>query len=174
MLQGSSSPFVAVIEDDDWYAPDWLEWCCDQLSSHALVGEGRSIYYNVRSSRWMNCQNTEHASLCATAFRRELIPEILEILAEQPDDKPFVDIAIWKRFGAEGLVLPDKQDLFRRVVGMKGLPGRPGIGIGHRHLQAKGEQDPDGEFLAGLIGPDSSRYEKFRPSEQAYRRRHRP
>lgn len=37
------------------------------------------------------------------------------------------------------------------VVGIKGLPGRPGIGVGHR--PDFGDPDPDGRILAEWLGP---------------------
>src|SRR6478735_1120666 len=35
---------VIFIEDDDWYAPDWIQWCVQQLQHYDLVGECENLY----------------------------------------------------------------------------------------------------------------------------------
>src|SRR6478735_6684213 len=58
---------VIFWENDDWYAPNWIETCAKELETCQLFGEGRAHYYNVRERWWFQHANMDHASLCATA-----------------------------------------------------------------------------------------------------------
>ncbi|WP_270994119.1 hypothetical protein, partial [Listeria seeligeri] len=42
---------LVIIEDDDWYAPDWLTTVAAELEHTELVGEHRARYYNVAQRR---------------------------------------------------------------------------------------------------------------------------
>lgn len=113
---------VVIIEDDDWYAPDWLTHVVARLDGAELVGESCARYYHVRAGRQRQLHNDQHASLCATALQGRAIHALREVCAARPT---YLDIELWRR--------PLQRRLFdgHRVVGIKGLPGRPGIGNGH-------------------------------------------
>lgn len=112
---------IAVIEDDDQYAPDWLERVNGWLDHDDLVGEGGSVYHNLRTGNTRNMNNTRHASLCATAVKGKAI----DWLRAACKGSAPVDIALWQN---PGKVYPHSGG----VIGLKGYPGRPGIGIGHK------------------------------------------
>lgn len=120
---------VAIVEDDDWYADWWLEKVFLALSVKPLdlVGECLSVYRNLKTGSIRKCGNKEHASLCSTAAARNGIIRLKEIV--KSDNTTFIDLKLW---GTKGL----KKHLFtpepRGVLGIKGYPGRPGIGVGHR------------------------------------------
>ena len=59
---------LVIWENDDFYAPNYLEWCVSKLTSFDLIGEGRNLYYNVQHRWWFDHGNMSHASLCATAM----------------------------------------------------------------------------------------------------------
>lgn len=134
---------VVVIEDDDWYARDWLTHVAGELDRSSLVGERRSRYYNVITGCGKAMENTDHASLCSTAVRGKALAALRTTCVRGRH----IDLRLWKRGGR----------LFDgcRVVGIKGLPGRGGIGQGHR-----------GDFgepvdLRQWIGEDAGLYERF-------------
>jgi hypothetical protein len=138
---------MVILEDDDWYAPDWLTHVAAQLERAELVGETRARYYNVTQRRARQLVNTAHASLCATAMRGRAIDTFRAVCRTQAK---FIDMELWKRH--------QSRHLFdgHRVVGMKGLPGRGGIGMGHQRLF--GDPDPNGKLLREWIGDDVSTY----------------
>ncbi len=149
--------FVAVIEDDDWYAPDYASWVLRALADYPLVGEGRSLYYNVHSGCWRLCQNMGHASLCSTAWDDTALPNVVDQAINRClNNEGFLDLLIWGHRG--GWVAPPAP---RRVVGLKGLPGIKGIGVGHQSGNLPCA-DADGSFLRVIIGEDSEVYRKFR------------
>ena len=112
---------VVVWEDDDYYSPDYLADVDRWLVNHELVGECRARYYNVATGHGKGMNNVNHASLCSTAFRHGGVRAFRTAVAKA--DK-FIDMNLWRMFRG-------KLHKTRHVVGIKGLPGRGGIGCGH-------------------------------------------
>ena len=115
---------VHTLEDDDYYPPNWLSTVAGWLELGDMVGESHARYFNVATGRGHQHRNREHASLCATACKGPALQALRCAVAKK--DK-FIDMALWHSFrGSKWL---------RRAnltVGIKGLPGRGGIGGGHR------------------------------------------
>ncbi|WP_414490531.1 glycosyltransferase family A protein [Stenotrophomonas maltophilia] len=139
---------LVIIEDDDWYAPDWLTTVAAELEHAELVGEHRARYYNVEQRRGRQLANTGHASLCSTAMRGSALRDFADACRVRPK---FIDLELWRR--------PRDRRLFggHRVVGIKGLPGRGGIGMGH-DPDFKGEADASGDLMRGWVGEDAEEY----------------
>lgn len=117
---------VAIIEDDDQYAPWWLEVCDQRLDDADLVGESHSLYRH-RNGRERLMGNTGHASLCSTALNKGPALDAFRRACEQ--GAKGIDIRLWRDFDGSKRLYPPQP---RGVVGIKGYPGRPGIGVGHR------------------------------------------
>src|SRR5690606_25388003 len=113
---------------------DWLTHIEAQLHRAELVGECRGRYYNVRTKQGRQLDNKQHSSLCSTAMHGKAIETLKQSCTRSPK---FIDLDLWKRHR--------NKKLFdgHRVVGIKGMPGRGGIGIGHQEA-FKGQHDPDG------------------------------
>ncbi len=140
--------WVVIIEDDDYYAPQWLETIFGQFKNAELIGERRARYYNVQTNIWRRMENMTHASLCSTAMRSNALTLFRDIATTE---YKFIDIVLWEK--AKSRHLFDSQ----LTVGIKGLPGRAGIGSGHdRHFY--GEFDRDGSKLREWLGADSQYY----------------
>lgn len=140
---------VVIIEDDDWYSPNWLSLAAAGLEQAELVGEPQARYYNVATQAWQQMHNTGHASLCSTALRGSALQRLEQVCRTAPT---FIDLKLWRSFHGSKLMLQS-----RAVVGIKGLPGREGIGCGH--AAAFGRPDPDGAMLRGWIGADAGHYQ---------------
>ncbi len=158
ILAGNEPLQIAVIEDDDWYAPTYVHWLKKALAESPLVGEGCAVYYNVWSRTYRKIQNTAHASLCSTAWDDgqvgDTINRILYDALSRDGFAEFIDVRLWRAFEGGKVWQPG----VRRVVGLKGLPGKRGIGVGH---QDQPNADPSMEYLRRLIGDDADRYEKM-------------
>lgn len=139
---------VVCFEDDDRYSADWLETCVRELAKAELVGEFRARYYNIALRRGRQLSNTQHASLCSTAMRGDALKTFRQACERAPK---FIDLELWRRHRSRHLFGGN------RVVGIKGLPGRGGIGMGHRD-DFRGEYDPDGALLRQWIGEDARHY----------------
>jgi glycosyltransferase involved in cell wall biosynthesis len=123
--------YVAIIEHDDFYFPDYLATLMAHLAQDGVLiaGDDEQRYYNVATRQWQLYDNWRGGSLYQTGLRRETLPKLREA-AEVcfADNWRGVDARLW------GLVPAQSSRTYRAhmAVGIKGLPGRPGIGIGHR------------------------------------------
>jgi hypothetical protein len=142
---------VVVWEDDDYYGPDWLTTIDALIGQAELIGETAARYYNVARPAGRELRNYRHASLCATALRGAAI-EALKQGCQTTET--YLDLQLWQSQSSK-LLFPGHQ-----VIGMKGLPGRPGIGMGHRE-DFRGIPDPSGQLLYRWIGEDSAVYRQF-------------
>lgn len=152
-------------EDDDAYAPNWIETCAKALGDGRIdmFGEGRAIYYNVRDRWWFEHANMTHASLCSTAFTKRLFPLALRLCE---DSNPFLDDRLWKHAPGNRKRIVDPQSYGpkgprRLVLGIKAMPGKVGYGGGHAREDRNAKKDPDGAKLRELIGEDAALYEEF-------------
>lgn len=118
------SAHLLVIEDDDYYAPSWLDRMSYELMFADLVGEPQARYYNIKTRHFRQLQNTLHSSLCSTALKGAAIQALFD--ACNKNDK-FIDIKLWQSDKLKKRLVPSHD-----VVGIKGLPGRGGIGMGHQ------------------------------------------
>lgn len=150
---------VLIMEDDDWYCPGYIQEMSNLLDSFQLVGEGRARYYNVYHRNWLQHQNARHASLCQTGFRTEIADKISEIV--KLTGTPHFDVEIWKLPVNKNVVLEKNWN-----VGIKGLPGRAGIGGGHRPNRLYTE-DLTMQKLTRWIGHDANNYAHFYGGQQA-------
>jgi hypothetical protein len=153
---------VAFIENDDWVAPTWLEFCAKQLEQYDMIGEGCAFYYNVRYHYWIEYGNMSHASLCSTAIRTTLFPKVIELCDTTTNKDPFLDQRIWIDNGgikcSKRVFSPDAG---RLVIGIKGMPGRAGYNVGHEKMAAGAIYDTGLTKLRSLIGSDADAYEQF-------------
>lgn len=150
---------VVVIENDDAYHPDYLAWCEQQLARYALIGEGRNLYYNVQHRWWFDHGNMTHASLCATAMTRKMLPNLLRECLRSDD--PFIDDRLWKNCQLPKKVFDPLQTGRRLTIGIKSMPGRKGYGSGHDKDSGWAIRDPQMAKLRELLGPDAEHYARF-------------
>ena len=150
VLQGEATLFI---EDDDYYSPNYLDLMACALYDHELAGEGLAHYYNVAARRYFIHDNLGHASLCQTGLR----PEKYRALRESLDgDNPFVDLRIWATGGT--IWRPSQVP---SAVGIKGMPGRGGIGTGHQEIPKEYQKDDDLQVLWTWMNSDADLYRKF-------------
>ena len=140
-----SDSVVLMIEDDDCYLPTYIETMVKALESADLVGEAGSYYYNVRTGRYRAMKSTNHSSLASTAIRGT---EALRAICE--GHNRMIDVELWRTFTGKKALIDE-----HNVIGIKGLPGRSGIGVGHR--QHFGAQD-DGTVLKQWLGDYADNY----------------
>lgn len=152
-----------ILEDDDIFAPNWIETCVKALGDGKcdLFGEGRAVYYNVRDRWWFEHGNMQHASLCSTALTKRIFPTLLRLCN---DPNPFIDDRLWKAVSAnrKRMLDPLQNGGKRLVVGIKAMPGKVGYGGGHAKVDRNARQDPDGAKLRALLGDeDAAVYSRF-------------
>ncbi len=146
---------LAVIEHDDFLEPGHLAMLLEQLDGGALIaGDDKQRYYNVGLRRWRLMDNVG-SSLCQTGMKRSVIPLFESALRGCLDRNKYgVDRALWESVPREQWALKHTA----QVVGIKGLPGRPGLGMGHRPHGSGWQDDPDLAQLRRWIGAEADRY----------------
>lgn len=140
---------ILICEDDEYYAPGYIEEMARRLDQAEVVGICRAKYYHLPTGGYVQIGNTGHASLAETGFRKSFLPVVAEC-TKRGIVPHYLDEQIWrivnesKRTGRKipsHLFVDDTTPLY---VGIKGLPGRAGIGQGHNpamyhnHLDAAG------------------------------------
>lgn len=153
---------IICIEHDDRYAPDHLERLLAQLAPAPILiaGDPLQRYYHVGHRVW-RVWNNRGASLCQTGFTRELLSTFREVIEGRLQQKSYgVDTVFWARIPRERQSLEET----RTVVGIKGLPGRAGLGLGHRP-DRHWTDDTDLLQLRDWVGDDVDLYAPlYRPA----------
>lgn len=154
----SDTDIVAIFEDDDFYAPYYLQVMVRALEFSQVAGLSNARYYNLAFQGYKEMQNFQSASLAHTALRSSS----LSLLKKAIDSGNFYfDIELWDRVIAE-------KEPFTLVansslgLGIKGLPGKPGLTGSHKERK-------DYLYDAGKVtfnvwfGVYGSLYETFLP-----------
>jgi len=139
---------ILFMEDDDYYAPKYIEIYYNYLKEYTLVGEGCARYYHVPAQKYTRMSNKRHASLAQTGFRKEL----LDIFKASIEEDFHIDIRFWRRALKLGYIFFDTEDKLKLHCSLKGLPGRKGIGIGHNKNLKLYQKDKDYKMLKKWIG----------------------
>lgn len=145
---------IFIIEDDDYYSAGYLEQMVSRLQSYDIIGEITTIYYNVVNRTYSINKNIHHSSLFQTAFTPKMVDIFLKAFSEK-----YIDIKLWAT-ASNKLLFKDKN----LSIGIKGLPGRAGIGAGHGQGMIP---DPQMNFFKIFIDKgDEVFYEYFYVSKE--------
>jgi hypothetical protein len=139
---------VLIIEDDDWYSPEYISLYKHRLERWHLVGEGPARYYNVKEKCFRFCQNDSRASFCQTGLRATSLDKLYASIQKH---NAFVDARLWDKKLPKFVFQGDTH-----CIGIKGMPGKKGIGIGHRPTKANFIADPDFKELEKWIGKEDT------------------
>jgi hypothetical protein len=157
--------WIAMFEDDDWYHPGYLEHyipLLDEAREHGILmgGEFANIYYHVGYRHWKRVgMAARNATMAATIFHADLIPEIERVLAGY--DGLSLDLQLFHKIPQNKWVVYDTD----YVVGIKGTPATRGGGT-HSHtantvVRSGWKNDAGAEKLREFVGLDSKFYEQF-------------
>lgn len=161
-LAARGADAVAIFEDDDWYGPEHLLRLDRALEDGAdLAGTPVQRYYHLPSRAHKTMANVG-ACLAGTGLRVAEVPALLRSALDCLDrhlagkQRAYgVDGGFWRE------ALRDRKDRCAvseaagQTLGLKGLPGRAGLGVGHRP-GADWEQDPDAIALRRWIGREDA------------------
>lgn len=151
---------IIFMEDDDWYAPTYLESMNQALDRGGdIVGQIHTVYYRIQRREWRNMCNQKHASLCATGLNASLF-SLVRVGCEALGQDPFIDLYLWNHSRDKEQILIDP--LPRLHVGIKEMPGRLGQTSGWKAGGPRYSSDEKFAQLRYLIGAsDASAYERI-------------
>ena len=144
---------ILIVEDDDWYSPDYIATMSGLLDSYDLVGESYARYYHLPAMKFRRIGNNAHASFCQTGFTSKLLPLFESCL---PGD-PYIDARIWSVPGISKYLIVDTEDRRRLHCSIKGLKGRLGIGTGHNSEARYYGPDVGLEYLVRWVGEENAK-----------------
>lgn len=155
---------VLVIEDDDYYHPTHVEDLAGRLDHADAAGHEIQMYYYLPTRRWTK-MNNKGSCLCQTGFRSTLLDTFIKMCRRaMACGSRGVDAKFWAEIRKKGSTLT--WDLYRgdpTVIGLKGYPGRPGLGIGHRPERTRGvgwHHDATGDKLREWLGDDANLFKE--------------
>lgn len=143
---------LIILEDDDAYLPGHVSSLVKALEEYELVGERVSKYYNVATERYRRIVGSRHASLSSVGVRANGLKFLRTILKNHTTR---IDIELWKNFRGPKKLLDTEN-----VIGIKGMPGRAGIGVGHR--KTFGDSDRQDMLSTWLGKKRACYYDQFR------------
>lgn len=120
--------YVFIIEDDDYYPPEYIERMASLLTKNNLdlIGEGPANYYHIGTRKYRKLKNSTYSCLCQSAMTKRVAKLLLGIVAAEITP---IDSVLWaaaKRSTNLNSIILDS----RMCVGIKGMPGRGHSGVG--------------------------------------------
>ena len=151
-LDAATGDVIVFWEDDDWYAPTHLEQLVAQLEQPDVwaAGDDTQRYYNLQFAVWRTFPN-RGACLCQTGIQRAVIPTLQHVIHRCRQSESYgIDGRFWEAIPRRHWNLQPTLT----CLGMKGLPGQPGLGIGHRPTlrDRRWKADPGHAQLRAWIG----------------------
>lgn len=136
---------VYIIENDDYYAPDYFE---KMAFDGDFVGLRNTIYYHIGNRTYENLTHA-HSSLCFTGFR---ISALNQFRWPEPT-AIFLDIKLWN------YAFRNKKNI-RFVQQFVGVGIKHGVGLsgGSGHRRTFPNKDPEMRYLQSLVDPDAFKF----------------
>lgn len=155
LLEKVSGDYVFIIEDDEYYAPNYIESMLKLLETSVVAGISNDRYYHIKAKGYKVIGNWKHASLCRTALRSTAWKILYQAVHS---GEYYFDIDFWRRCREKEISM----NLIANSslsVGIKGMPGRAGLGAGHAIVGYA--RDKDLTTLKDWLGNDFKYYQPF-------------
>lgn len=153
---GQRVDLIAFMENDDWYAPDYLEtmvkgWII--YGKPQLFGTNYTIYYHLKLKKYFRMDHFTRASACNT-----FIKPYLKIDWPQ-DDEPFTDLYLWTKSKLNGVTFKPTKHISLGIKHGTGLTG----GTSHidrldRYTGHRGVDDGGLKFLKETMDEESFKF----------------
>lgn len=145
---------ILIMEDDDWYAPNYIEFMLPYFDQADMIATNRITYYHLLGRVWKQGKPAKHSALAQTGFTQKAIPQLKRVCEMdnwEIREKGLVDRYWWHSFEGTQLLIQEPPLLH---AGFKGLFGRKGLAEGHEHTSWGYKKDDDYTFLKSIIGDD--------------------
>lgn len=140
-------------EDDDWYAPDYIEWMLKKWGENGkpeIFGINETYYYHIGVGKHLWMDHKGRASAFCTLLR---LP--VRNMKWPPDHYPFLDMKIWAQLPGKAIRFGDKV----RAVGVKHGLGITGGGGHNPNFRWSNQQALP--WFKGIVKEDFAFYKKI-------------
>lgn len=161
MARAKGCDAVLIMEDDDWYAPEYIEFMVNswqKLGKPELFGIGYTLYFHVLANRYWHSPHPNRASLMSTLIRTDALNRFRWC----QDDYVWLDIELWRQLKGRTL-----EPIKHYAVGIKHGIGDTG-GVGHNKGFAKYKPDPTWQQLRRHLSPDDIKFYKELCTQPSY------
>ena len=132
-LDKIDNPYAMFWEDDDYYAPTFIQDLWSLMTTNDLAGLNEDVFYNLTFNRSRKVRNMSLASLACTGFDVEKVGPLLRSLALKDD--VLIDGALWDQWNGSKALMSNWQADGRPLhIGLKGWGvGEPGLTMSHEN-----------------------------------------
>ncbi|MDI6787114.1 MAG: hypothetical protein QME51_01945 [Planctomycetota bacterium] len=136
---------VLCWEDDDWYAPDYIQtMLVNWLSANQppIFGLNFTVYYHIGRKAWSLLEHPGRASMMSTLIDKSVLN------GSWSASTAFLDLYLWEKHKGQAIGLS-------RTINI-GIKHGIGIcaGVGHNKNFLYDHQDEDYQFLRNILGSD--------------------
>ena len=153
------TPLVAIIEDDDWYAPEYLEDMVDKLifAERWMIGYDPTVYYHIVKKQYTVLLHPYRASLFTTVgYVNAMLPTLRSILNNP--SKPLIDMELWRAGVASSITTVGKLAL--------GIKHNFGACQAGGHTMPHKKHDNNYNYLRDYVGADAENYIQMAKDKQ--------
>ncbi len=139
---------ILFIENDDYYAPDYIEYMVNQWEKHGrpdIIGTDRTIYYHIKERGHFTMHHKERSSAMSTLIRSDLNFKWCS------DNQQYTDIHLYNTLTNKVIFTPEKVI----CMGIKHGVGKCGGFCHNDNFQRYKDKDPDFTFLKSVMDFDS-------------------
>lgn len=144
LAQADGFDKVYVIEDDDFYPPNYFERM--EMDGFDFIGCNRSLYYNISNRTYEYLYHPDRASLYCTGFKISALKGF-----QWPEHQAiFLDLKLWRHAKRQNRKVHLKSDpigvSIKHGIGLSG-------GSGHRRYLKR--EDKELEFLKSVVDKEA-------------------
>jgi len=142
---------IALWEDDDWYAPDYLETMVSEwikAGKPDLFGTTYTIYYNLRVFGYFPMYHHQRSSAMSTLIKSNLVFDWCA------DSEPYTDVWLYQHLNYK-LFTPEKHICLGIKHGIGKTGGKSHVDRLDRYKTNTGKLDVDKSFLKSIVDKES-------------------
>jgi hypothetical protein len=142
---------VLLMENDDWYAPNYIETMVNkwiELGKPDLLGHDYTIYYHIGVFGYVTMNHKLRSSAMNTLIKPGLT------FKWPLDHDPYTDLWLWQKSRLQGKIFTPSKTICLGIKHGDGLTG------GRRHIDRidKYERDAGKMWLKNILGSDEKSY----------------
>jgi glycosyltransferase involved in cell wall biosynthesis len=147
-LRGKDLDVIALMEDDDWYSPEYLDFMIAKWQEHGkpdIFGTAYTIYYHIKLGAYFTMYHQDRASAMNTLIKPDLD------INWPVDHEPFTDTHLWGTIKGS-VFMPEKVIAVGMKHGIGLCGGRSHVDKLHRYTQK------DEGFLKQTLDEESYKF----------------